>query len=680
MASTKPIRIPNFAGGLNSNDPTIIEDNQLSVAKNVFYDKDKILTTRRGTSPWGTPIADAVQLINECDAATNFSVSDDGANLATGTAIRGSNSLEFDVDVSASGNDFATLENSSLGTIDITSANGYLGFWLYVPAAFNTDLTDVRVRLGSDSSNYYEFTLGALTEDANNYIYLPFSGATTTGTPNEASIDYFRLRISYSGTYTDKSGILIDSIYTYSATSTKQIHSYGTDKSGYSFQRTDGTRSLLAGVGENIFEYRENEDVWEVIDTGLTDGLRFDTDMFKDVIYITNGTDNYRGYDGTAITEYASAPKGTFLIIVNDIGFIGGVPTDPSTIFYTNSNPTDLSSYPNNETVDEDNNQVLTGLSNVGALIIAFKGRSSYIFDVATPSIEQTDYDGGCQSYRSIARVENDMLFLSDNGVFSMAQRRATSGTVRADPLSNEIRKEIDQITRPENTAAIYWPATNNYYLAFNEPGKPRNTRMFVRSTLVNAWTEYTNINANDFAIYVDAAGEEHLLVANAYGGQAIEIEKGFDDQGNVIPYEISTKVYDFDQAGLNITYQRIDFGGFHSEQSSLDATTVISNVVDQTLVKTIEYSPSDGASSSPLNPIAKKTLASTPLGGASANSSQGDLTLYPFFRFQPTYLTGSTASITIQGSMKNAAFKLTKINLWPVAQPKDFVANSLYI
>ena len=109
MPSIKPIKIEDFGGGIYTEDPTSIPDNALEEATNMFYDSDKVLTVRRGSSAFGLPIPDAVTLINDCNATTNFAVAQDGANLALGSAIRGTNSVSFDIDVSVDAANSATL-------------------------------------------------------------------------------------------------------------------------------------------------------------------------------------------------------------------------------------------------------------------------------------------------------------------------------------------------------------------------------------------------------------------------------------------------------------------------------------------------------------------------------------------------------------------------------------------
>lgn len=671
MASLKPIEIGKLDGGMNTADPTTIADNEFAVLKNMFYDLDGILTTRRGSAALGEAIPDSVVLINACDATTNFTATDDANTVATAAAIRGSQSVSFNITAAGTS---ATITNASLGPIDLGSANDYFRFWIFVPTGFNTDLTDVKIRLGSDSTNYYEWTLGALTENANNFINLAFASATTTGTPNLASINYFRWQATYPAAYGNQTGIKLDSMFTYSNTSTKEVHSLQTHKN------STGTRYLLAGCGTCIFQYNETSAIWEVIKTGLTDGTRFSSVMFKDVMYITNGTDNYMSYTGILVSEHGAVAKGKYLKVANDVGYMAGVAADPSLLYYTNANPTDLTSYGNNEPINEDDGQNITGLDTAGPLLVVFKERSNYIFNSATPSLTNTDYDGGCKANRTVVHVENDTYFLSENGIFSLAQREGTTGALHGLPMSDKIRNVFEGLSNRDMAAAVYWPATSNFYIAVDDENTGKNRTIYVRSIRTSgAWTYWKGINANEFCLWTDSSEVEHLLAANPYGGQVVELETGFTDQGNLYESQIVTKTYDFGNSGRLLVYERIDVGGFHSENSSATATTAITNITEVSKIKTIAYNATvDGDGSSALSSLGSRTLGSTPLGGEGAAGP--DITMYPFFRYMPLYITGRHCGIQIDTDVNVSAFSLTKINIWPIQLGKDVTPQGLYI
>jgi hypothetical protein len=663
----KPIKISNFKGGLNLNEDSTIEDNQLSIATNVYYDQQKRLAIRRGQDNFGDQISDSVVAVNTCDATTNWAASDDAANVAGGTAIRGTASVEFDVDVSASANNYATLTNASLGTVDCSAANGFLKFWLYVPAAFNTDLTAVKVRLGSDSSNYHEWTLGTLTEASNNLIVLDFDDASDTGTPDDSSVDYFRLQITYAAGYTDKLNLLIDWIHCYSNTYTEKVHSLKF------WEDSTGTRRLIAGCGTSILQYNEDESTWEVIKTGLTTGLKADIEAYTDVLYYTNGTDNYLGYDGTAVTEYSGGDtkNGKYLIVANDIGYTAGVTGALSTLYYSAAAPANMQDFGNAIEIDADNGQNITGLANLGPIIICFKEGSIYNVNVATPERNQLDYSGGCQSNRSIARVENDVFFLDKNGVYSLAQREGTTGSLRAEPRTADLQPLIDDLRNMNISAGIYWEKTNQYYLSVDENNNSFNDSILVYDVLTKAWTRYVGINATDFTIYVDSDGVEHLLYASEYSGRVVEMETGFDDNGVEVAAEIGTKDFDFDEPSLSKEYREHDIVGFISESAEVEVTVEIDG--GEAVSATINGSSFTDASDS-------ITLGVHPMGiypFTGGDIVNGEITLNAF-RFRiPVYQTGVRTKIKFTSSKKNTEFILSKIMITPEPQPFDFFANA---
>ena len=221
-----PILTLPLKSGLNEQD-TIGAD-ELLTARDVSYDEDGILSVRRGTAKFGNPIPDTIVVLNNCDADTNWVASNDADAVSEDAATqrRGVKAVQFNIDVSKVGDHFATLTNAALGTIDIEDEKGHLGFWLFVPTGFNTNFTSIRVRLGSDSSNYYEWesddsaewgdTPEELTENIYNFIKLNYADSDTTGSPDDTSIDYFQIHFIYESGYIDQTALRIDDIQSYS--------------------------------------------------------------------------------------------------------------------------------------------------------------------------------------------------------------------------------------------------------------------------------------------------------------------------------------------------------------------------------------------------------------------------------------------------------------------------------
>lgn len=435
---------------------------------------------------------------------------------------------------------------------------------------------------------------------------------------------------------------------------------------------SDGTRILLMAAGTKVYRYNEGTSQWDVIKTGLTDGLRLSFATFKDEVYWTNGTDNVMSYDGTTVSEHAGVQKGKYLIVANDIGYMAGVQTtgDRSVVFYTNANPADLkSSFPNNEPINEDDGQVITGLTQLGATVFVGKDDSIYKLDViGTPvQINRVDYSGGVSSHRSWVNVENDILHLSREGVFSLAQRRGTTGSYRASSLTDDIYSLIQAIKTRGNAAGIYFPEFRNYYLAIDSGDVGKNHDLLVWSVLTRSWTRYEGINANDFAVYEDANGVRRLLIANSFSGQTLEIETGANDNKLSIGNLVRTKVFDFEQPEALKVFPAIDVGGFISRQASIKVTIDIDG---KEITKTLDGSDYAVGPAADTLALGTEPLGEDPLGGGGI--SEEGISLFPFIARIALYETGRRVSIKLRADSLNSGWQYTKLNVFAEVLPTD--------
>lgn len=89
--------------------------------------------------------------------------------------------------------DISDLVGASSGS----PTKGRLMSWL--KTGDQTNITSLKIRIGSDSSNYAEFTF--TLRDATDWQYhdLPFTGAAITGTPDWTSVDYAELIVEETG-------------------------------------------------------------------------------------------------------------------------------------------------------------------------------------------------------------------------------------------------------------------------------------------------------------------------------------------------------------------------------------------------------------------------------------------------------------------------------------------------
>lgn len=168
---------------------------------------------------------DAIQISN-CDYLADGggeweidSVNSDATNLTVDNTefTNGTNSFMFDIDVSQSGNNRATILNSTLTVRDLSSvkylASGFVD--VYIPDS--TNITSLTLYWGSDSSNYYSKTSttdynGQAFQDGWNTVKFDWATATKTSSPDDTAIDYVRIDINYGVGQTDDSGFRIDNV------------------------------------------------------------------------------------------------------------------------------------------------------------------------------------------------------------------------------------------------------------------------------------------------------------------------------------------------------------------------------------------------------------------------------------------------------------------------------------
>lgn len=147
-------------------------------------------------------------ILNTCDSITangTWAAGGNASSLATDNVntVTGSGALKFNLSAGANPST-GYLENSTMSAIDLSAMKnqGYFFLWVYLPTA--SDFTNVILRWGSSSSNYYSVTATvtqANTTFANGWNLLSFAwnGASQTGTPVDTAINYARVTWTYDG-------------------------------------------------------------------------------------------------------------------------------------------------------------------------------------------------------------------------------------------------------------------------------------------------------------------------------------------------------------------------------------------------------------------------------------------------------------------------------------------------
>jgi len=450
---------------------------------------------------------------------------------------------------------------------------------------------------------------------------------------------------------------------------------------------TDGTRILLCTAGTDVYRYDEGTTTWNSIQTGLTDGLDFSFITYKDIIYWCNGTDDFTGYDGTTVTGYPALIKPKYLVLQNDRAYAAGVSTDPSTVFYTEADPVSINAdgFANDEPINQDEG-IITGLKPLGVLVVVGKTKGIYLFN-AIPSdvvIEALDFEGDVTSHRSMVSVENNMVFMSTNGVYSLSQRQGTTGSYRAYAWSENIEKDVKGIEDKTSVAAVYFPRTNNVFMSVDSGEVSRPDKMFLLNTLVSipgqykfSWTEYTNITANDFTIYEDTDGIERLLVANSFGGQVVEMERAgqYSDNGLEISTIMRTKTFDFDVPQSYKVFRGCNLTGYITTNETVTFRIDIDGVETSKTFTGAAYAVGDDSDPFPLG---EEDIGIDPLGGGPVASDGLDFYIFTSRRSFQKY--GLRMTVQVETTSLNSSMKMTKLTFPVEAMDDTIFPNDFFV
>jgi hypothetical protein len=160
----------------------------------------------------------ASSLIHGCDDVDGVTLSGDGSLLGLDEMIytEGTGSIKFTV-TGATGQTVLTFV---IDPIDVTDAltQNWSFLDLICPSTNTVDLTDVKLRLGTDASNYYEMTAtaryrGQDLEAGSGLIGFDFTAATETGAVTDTNIVWMQVIIDH-GTSGVNGVYHLDNIFT----------------------------------------------------------------------------------------------------------------------------------------------------------------------------------------------------------------------------------------------------------------------------------------------------------------------------------------------------------------------------------------------------------------------------------------------------------------------------------
>lgn len=195
-------------------NPTLIKGEQFDLRKT---NKDFTLAIDSDTGSKILRVSASISgnvKINGFDSLTGngtWAASTGGSNVTLDKVYMTAGAGSINFDIAATG---GAIENSTMTQVDLTDHDEISSLFLYVYLPDSSIITNIILRWGNDTSNYWSKTITAphfgSFKNGWNLCRFDWNGATETGTVAPSTIDYVRVTVTSTALDTD---IRVDELY-----------------------------------------------------------------------------------------------------------------------------------------------------------------------------------------------------------------------------------------------------------------------------------------------------------------------------------------------------------------------------------------------------------------------------------------------------------------------------------
>jgi hypothetical protein len=167
----------------------------------------------------------------------------------------------------------------------------------------------------------------------------------------------------------------------------------------------------------------------------------------------------------------------------------------------------------------------------------------------------------GCVARQSIQQVGSQVIFLSDNGVYSTQFFDEYNLRGTETPLSEPINETIKRINKDQSSQAVAVYFDNRYFIAVPLDDALRNNAILIYNFLNKQWESIDNVDSTDWDIEnlivagegsqrgvyaINRLGGIHKVDARLQGDDLINVSIGGSDETKTVKGSITTRQYTF--------------------------------------------------------------------------------------------------------------------------------------
>jgi hypothetical protein len=167
----------------------------------------------------------------------------------------------------------------------------------------------------------------------------------------------------------------------------------------------------------------------------------------------------------------------------------------------------------------------------------------------------------GCVARQSIKQVGNQVIFLSDNGVYSTQFFDEYNLRGTETPLSEPINETIKRINKDQSSQAVAVYFDNRYFIAVPLDDALRNNAILIYNFLNKQWESIDSVNSSDWDIEnlivagegskrgvyaINRLGGIHKIDSRLQGDDLINVSIGGSNETKDVKGSITTRQYTF--------------------------------------------------------------------------------------------------------------------------------------
>ena len=167
----------------------------------------------------------------------------------------------------------------------------------------------------------------------------------------------------------------------------------------------------------------------------------------------------------------------------------------------------------------------------------------------------------GCMARQTITQVGNQVIFLSDNGVYSTQFFDEYNLRGTETPLSEPINETIKRINKDQSTQAVAVYFDNRYFIAVPLDDALRNNAILIYNFLNKQWESIDSVDSSDWDIEnlivagegskrgvyaINQLGGIHKIDARLQGDDLINVSIGGSNETKDVRGSITTRQYTF--------------------------------------------------------------------------------------------------------------------------------------